>query len=168
MMNNLKPLLAEELVWLAYHKGEPICIFIMIPDLNQIFKDFDGKWGLVQKIKTWWRLKYPTSGKCYGIIFGIVPEPHGVGIPQAISIKAKEKLKNHIWDHMEMVWIGDFNPGMIRLAESSNARKFKPYHTLRYLFDREAPYERHPLIEETEESKKNRARVKSDQSEREE
>jgi hypothetical protein len=45
-----------------------------------------------------------------------------------------------------MNWIGDFNPRMLAVIRSIGARIYKTHVTYRYLFDRERPFERSPII----------------------
>src|SRR5690606_17291422 len=46
--NEMKPIIDEDLIWFAYYKQEPIAMWINIPDLNEYFKHFNGKFGLLQ------------------------------------------------------------------------------------------------------------------------
>lgn len=147
IMRKLKPILAPELAIFGYYKDEPIGFFIMIPDMNQVFKDFNGKFGLWQKLKTLYRIKMRKITKCYGIVFGIVKEHQGKGVDGGLINHARSVLQpmNH-WNHMEMIWIGDFNPKMLNVGYGIGGRDYKIYHTLRYLFDRSKPFKRHPII----------------------
>lgn len=149
IMKKLKPILAEELAIFGYYKDEPIAFFIMIPDMNQVFKDFNGKFGLIEKLRTLWRIKMRKITKCYGIVFGIVKEHQGKGVDGGLINHAREVLQpmNH-WNHMEMIWIGDFNPKMLNVGYGIGGRDYKIYHTLRYLFDRTKPFKRLPIIGE--------------------
>lgn len=154
LFKSLKPILAPELAWFGYYKNEPIAFFIMIPDMNQVFKDFNGKFGLIQKIKTFFRIKRKISSKCYGIVFGVVPSQQGKGVDGGVIHAASTKIHPQgFWDHMEMVWIGDFNVKMLKVATDVGGEIYKTYHTMRYLFDRNKPYKRLPLMTETEEPK---------------
>lgn len=149
LMTKLKPILAEELAIFGYYKDEPIAFFIMIPDMNQVFKDFNGKFGWIQKLKALWRIKTRKITKCYGIVFGIVKAYQGKGVDSGLINHAAVVIQplNH-WNHMEMIWIGDFNPKMLNVAYGIGGIDYKIYHTLRYLFDRSKPFKRHPIIGE--------------------
>ena len=48
---------------------------------------------------------------------------------------------------IEMNWIGDFNPKMMRVCEQLISKIYKTHHTYRFLFDREKPFERHPIFD---------------------
>lgn len=155
LFKSLKPILAEELAWFGYYKDDPIAFFIMIPDMNQVFKDFNGKFGLIQKIKTFFRIKRRVSDKCYGIVFGVVPDHQGKGVDGGIIHAASLKIHPiNFWNHMEMVWIGDFNVKMLKVAQDVGGEIYKTYHTMRYLFDRTKPYKRLPLMTEKEAEEK--------------
>jgi hypothetical protein len=46
-----------------------------------------------------------------------------------------------------MNWIGDFNPKMIHLVESTGAKVVKTHITYRLIFDKEKPFFRAKVIE---------------------
>ncbi|HHG86309.1 MAG TPA: hypothetical protein ENJ82_16280 [Bacteroidetes bacterium] len=148
IMRQLRPILAPELAIFGYYKDEPIGFFISIPDMNQIFKDFKGKFGLIQKLRAWFRLRRRATKKCYGIVFGVVRQQQGQGVDGGLITAAAHSIhpQGH-WDHLEMTWIGDFNPKMMRIAKDTGGEIYKTYHTMRYLFDRTIPFERLPLME---------------------
>ena len=148
LMKTLKPILAEELAWFGYYKDEPIGFFIMIPDMNQVFKDFNGKLGLIQKLKTWYRLKFRKINSCFGIVFGVVPEHQSKGVDAGLIYAAGEVVhqQGH-WRDMEMIWIGDFNPKMLNVGRGIGGKDHKLYLTMRYLFDRDKPYERLKIMD---------------------
>ena len=46
----------EEIKWAeGYHKDDPVGFFISIPEMNQIFKYVNGKFGIFGKIKTFYQ-----------------------------------------------------------------------------------------------------------------
>ena len=48
---------------------------------------------------------------------------------------------------LELVWIGDFNPLMMRMVETLVvAKPYRMYTTYRYLFDREKEFHRAPRM----------------------
>ena len=53
-LNNSKYLLEEEFVWFAYHEGEPIALFVMVPDFNQILAKLNGRISLLELPKVMW------------------------------------------------------------------------------------------------------------------
>ena len=49
LFNKMKPIMDERIIWFAYYKEEPIAMWINIPDLNEYFKHFNGKFGVDRK-----------------------------------------------------------------------------------------------------------------------
>lgn len=148
MMNMLKPIFDERLLYFAYYDNEPVGFFIMIPDLNRIIGDFDGKLGFWQMIKLWWRLKVRRKvDRVFGLIFGVTPEFQGKGVESGMIYAFEEQVKGLSYKSLELAWIGDFNPVMMRMVESFVcASKFKMHTTYRYLFDREKEFKRCPSL----------------------
>ena len=150
MFKKMKPVMDERIIWFAYHKEEPIAIFINIPDLNQWFKYLDGKFSLVQKLKFLWVKKFKTNKKFCGLVFGVVPEWQGKGIDAFIVVESAKLIQSPAIDYTEyeMQWIGDFNPKMINIAESlGETFRSRNLVTYRYLFDRTKEFVRHPILE---------------------
>ena len=94
LFKSMKPVMDEKIIWYAYHKDEPIAIFINLPDLNQWFKYLNGKFGLLHKLKFLWVKKNKPNKKFTGIVFGVVPEWQGKGIDNYIIVEASIKYVN--------------------------------------------------------------------------
>lgn len=124
----IKPAMPAKFAVFAYDSGEPIGLFVSILELNLLFKRFKGKLGIWQKIQ--FMLQRSIIRKAKGIVFGIVPSHHNMGIETGLIMKFHEGLKsmNRV-DSMELSWIGDFNPKMISMLQSLGAYKTKTHHT---------------------------------------
>ncbi|MFC4872638.1 hypothetical protein [Negadavirga shengliensis] len=148
MLNKMKPIIDPYLVYFGFHKGEPVSFFINIPEINQLFKYVNGKMDLWGKIKFLWHKTFNPPDKMLGLVFGVVPEFQGKGVESAMIIEYRDTIaeKKLAYKALEMNWIGDFNPKMMRVCEQLNATIYKTHHTYRYLFDREKPFERHPIF----------------------
>ncbi len=145
LLKQMKPIMDTRLVHFAYYKGEPIAFFIMMPDLYQIIRKFNGKLHQVNKLRLMFDLKIRhTCSRIIGRIFGIVPEHQGKGL-EAGLIKSFEKVAykpGFPYNDLQMNWIGDFNPSMMKVMEQIGARVYKTHVTFRYLFDRDKPFKR--------------------------
>ncbi|WP_128547254.1 hypothetical protein [Larkinella soli] len=148
LMLRMKPIMDEELMWFGYHREEPISFFIMLPELNQIFKHVNGKLNLIGKIKFLYHKLMKTNKKAFGVIFGIIPEYQGRGIESAIALAFTRVAwrPNYQYEDLELNWVGDFNPKMIRFAKMLGGTVRKEHVTYRYLFDRTKEFKRHPAI----------------------
>jgi hypothetical protein len=147
LFNKMKPVMDESLVWFAYYKGDPIGMWVNIPDLNQYFKYFNGRFGLLQKLWLLWLQKTKHSRKINGVAFGIVPKFQGLGI-DAFMIYSGTLLirKKGRYDVIEMGWAGDWNPRMVGIYKALGGTQSRRMVTYRYVFDKDRPFERHPVV----------------------
>lgn len=148
LFKKMKPIMDERMVWFAYYKEEPIAMFINIPDINQYFKHFDGKFGLLQKLHLLWM---KTTGQCKrltGLAFGVVPKYQALGIDSFMIYECALLVQGKGWYlQYEMGWAGDWNPKMINIYKSLGGVQSRHMVTYRTLFDPTRPFERHPEME---------------------
>ena len=145
LLNSIKPILDRRTFIYGYYKNEPVVFYIMVPDLNQIIYDFDGKLNLLNKAKLLYRLKIrKISTRLIGMIFGVVPEHQGKGVESAILLRFEKEIKEKGFPYtdLEMNWIGDFNPVMMKFVEQIGGKIHKTHVTFRYLFDRSKEFKR--------------------------
>lgn len=148
ILHSMKPVMDERAVWFVYYKERPIALFANLPDLNQWFKYLDGQFGALAKLRFLWLKATRPSTKLTGIIFGIVPDFQAMGIDSYLIVEAAKVIQHHTpYLEYEMQWIGDFNPKMLNVAASlAGSYRSRELITYRYLFDRLAPFERHPIL----------------------
>ena len=145
LLNQMKPIMDNRLVHIAYYKEEPIGFFIMMQDISQITKRFNGKLNLVYKLMLLYRLRYNKKvNRIIGRLFGVVPEHQGKGVEGGLVMNfARQAAKPGFqYTDLELNWIGDFNPTMMKVCEQIGSKIYKTHITYRYLFDRNAPFER--------------------------
>ncbi|HPH86260.1 MAG TPA: hypothetical protein PLC48_12405 [Ferruginibacter sp.] len=149
LFKKMKPVMDERIIWFAYYQDEPVAIFINLPDLNQWFKELDGKFGLLQKLRFLWLKQFRPNKKFNGLVFGVVPEWQGKGVDSyIIGESAKVIQSNQVpYSEYEMQWIGDFNPKMINIAEGlGEVFRTRNLTTYRFIFDRTKTFHRHPML----------------------
>lgn len=144
MIDKIKPILDERLMIYAYYKNSPIAFFIMHPEINQIIKHLHGKLNTLGKLKFWYLIKTGYCTKALGQIFGVVPEHRGKGVEGALIMKFAEITEDpkFRYKELEMNWIGDFNPIMMKMVEQIGATIVKTHTTYRFLFDRTKEFKR--------------------------
>jgi len=147
LFSKMKPVIDEKITWFVYYKGEPIGMWVNIPDLNQYFKHFNGKFGWLQKLHF---LYLKMTGACkrfVGVVYGIVPEWQGKGTDAYMIVECGKVVQPTMrYEKYEMQWIGDFNPKMVNLASNLEAHEVRRLTTYRYLFDRSIEFKRHPIL----------------------
>ncbi len=149
LIKDAKIVLEEDFIWYVYYKDEPIAFFMMIPDLNQILIHLkNGKLNLFNILKLLYLRKTKTMTRCRVLVMGVIPKFQGAGIESGIFWQLRNVMLKKPWfKEVELSWVGDFNPKMIKLFDSVGSKYAKTHETLRYLFDRSKPFERLPIIE---------------------
>lgn len=147
MFQQMKPVIDEKLIWFVYHDDEPIAFWINLPELNQVFKYFHGKFGLVEKLRLLWMRKKGLNDKFTGIVFGVIPEYQGKGIDYYMIFEGARVIQNTTqYKELELQWQGDFNPRILNISKNIGAKPSRILTTYRYLFDRTKEFKRHPLL----------------------
>jgi len=145
-------MIEEQFIWFAYHEEKPIALFVMIPDINQILIRLNGKLTFLNLLKLMWYKRKRVMTRTRSIIIGISPRYQRSGIESAIFWHLRPVMYSKPWyKEMELSWAGDFNPKIIALYESVGGKHMKTHYTMRYLFDRSAPFRRSPVISPKEE-----------------
>ena len=123
----------------------------MVPDINRLIGKYNGKFGLLNKLRFMWDLKVKKScDRIFGIIFAVTPEFQGKGVESGMIQHIYNTyfcVPNVKYKTVEFAWIGDFNPVMNRMIQNYvGAVRHKMHTTYRYLFDREKPFTRCPRL----------------------
>jgi len=146
VLNKAKAILDEEFIWLAYFNGEPIGIYLMFPDFNQILKHLNGRLDPVSIVKFFYLKSRKTMTRARGVLMGVIPKFQGLGIESAFILNLRKVFdrKPH-YTEIEFSWVGDFNPKMRKIFISVGSVPVKNYITYRYLFDRTREFKRYPV-----------------------
>ena len=150
LVKTMKPIIDEQLLWFAYTQtGEPVAFFIVIPDLNQIIKHLNGRlnwWGMIKFLLL--KMRGALTRAC-GVIFGVVPDHQGKGVESAIALRFRTAAREnpfYPYETMDMNWVGDFNPKMLRFVSQLGATNEKTYITYRLFFNPNQPFSRCPKV----------------------
>ena len=143
----MNPVIDEKTMWYVYYKNEPVAMWINLPDINQIFRKFNGRFTIIEKIRFAWMLRRRHIRKFIGLVFGVVPDHQGKGVDSFIIVEGASLIrKEHLYEDFEMQWIGDFNPKMVSIAENLGTYKSRILKTYRFLFDPNKEFKRHPML----------------------
>jgi len=149
IMGELKPILDEKIIWIAYYNNEPVGFYFNIPEVNQVFKYVKGTMNFWGKCTFGWHQLLKTNKKMLGMIFGIVPEHQGKGLDGALIMACADMVQNHHkrYTTLEISGIGDFNRKMILVVKQVGGEVKKIHTTYRYQIDRSKPFERMKTIQ---------------------
>lgn len=148
LLKSLKPIIDPRLMHFAYYKGEPVGFFLMMIDLNQIYKGLNGNDKGFNALRVFWRVKIARiCDRAISLVFGIVPEHRKKGLESGLvcSLEAQAIKRKFKYKELQINWIGDFNPPMLKIVEHAGAEHYKTHVTYRYLFDRNKPFTRAKL-----------------------
>lgn len=136
MIDELKPILVPEGVWLAFVNGEPASFVLAIPDVNQAFRFLNGKWNLFSKLKFLWHRK--DINRIRAIAFGTVKQYRRMGIEAAIFARGLQRIKENLPQYREVIgaWTGEENWLMQRSIEGAGGFVYQKHRTYQLLFDK--------------------------------
>ena len=148
IMKSLKPIYDPKIIVFVFYKDKPIAFYVNIPELNEIFKHVNGNLNWLGKLKFLFHKFLKTPKTMVGIVFGVDRAFHSKGVEGAMIKWSELNIANKTqYEQTVLTWVGDFNPKMLKVCENLGAEIYRTYHTYRYLFDREKPFERCPIIE---------------------
>ncbi len=146
VLKKARAIVDEEFIWIAYFEGKPIAIYLMFPDVNQIFKHLNGKMHLLNMIRFLWLKKRKTMTRAKGLLMGVIPKYQNHGIESAFILHVRRAFeKKPHYTEVEFSWVADFNPRMRKIFISVGSVPVKNYITCRYLFDRNKEFKRYPI-----------------------
>ncbi len=90
MFKKMKPVMDEDILYFAYHKGTAIAMFINLPDINQYFKHLNGKFGLLQKLEFVWRQKFRPRKNLWGWYLGWCPNGRAKALTPILSVNVQK------------------------------------------------------------------------------
>jgi len=143
-LNKAKAVIDEELVWFAYYNDKPIAFFILYPDLNQILKHLNGKLHFWNKIRFLYYKMSHKMTRMRAVAGGVNPLYQNSGVESAIFYQLYQVFKKKPWySELELSWVGDFNPKMIKIYEALDAHRAKMHITYRYMINEKLIFRRY-------------------------
>ncbi len=128
---DLKMLVDEDLIAIAAVDGEPAAFMIILPNINEIIRDLNGRLLPFGWLKLLWRLKvkYPKTARIP--LMGVRYRYHDsmLGAALAFSMFAalhQPAIKRGIKE-VELSWILEDNKGMRNIIEAMGGRAYKTY-----------------------------------------
>ncbi len=146
-LEKIKPFMDERFILFAYVNNEPAAFIVIVPDINQIIKHLNGKMNFMSKLKFVYHKWRGTMNRLRVIIMGVKPKYQKLGLESALIMCAHDAvapLKHY--KEVELSWVGDFNPKMRSLHDSTGSVMGKKHITYRCLFDPNAEFKRYSEI----------------------
>lgn len=134
----LRPALVKRTIFFVYFEEEPIAFFIAVPDIHQIIKKFKGTYNLFDRLRLWFAVNVFNTIHCLsGLIYGIVPEYQDKDLEAVLFFFLKEQVKQNGLKYRELKLsrVGDFAPGMKKVAQQLDGKIYRQYVTYQLMFD---------------------------------
>ena len=120
--NKIKPIYEQKFIWFAYVDGNPAGFVFCLPDVNQIFKHFNGKLNLWNKVRFLILKQRKVINRIRVIALGTVPEYQNMGLESVMTAKCFERaLEAGHYTDGELSWVGDFNDKMLAIHKGLGA-----------------------------------------------
>jgi len=128
---DLKMLAHEELVKIAEIEGKPAAFMVLLPNVNEVIRDLNGRLLPFGWLKMLWRLKvkYPKSARIP--LMGVRCQYHdslmGAALAFGVIAAAQQPVLKLGIKEVELSWILEDNMGMRNIIESLGGRVYKTY-----------------------------------------
>ncbi|MBC7553645.1 MAG: GNAT family N-acetyltransferase [Taibaiella sp.] len=147
-------LFVKKMIPFVFVKGEPAGFLICTPDLNQIFKQFNGHINPLQLLQFMWRSRndfawYRKNGiltRGHAIAIGIKPKFQQSGLETGMIMSSLDDVRKLGFKSIELRWAGDFNAKINRLHSAVGAVQARKHITYRLLFDENIEFKRYKPI----------------------
>ena len=128
----LKPIIFEDLVYVAEYDGEPVAFMITIPDINELLADLDGKLFPFGWARLLWRLRKPRVKRMRVPLMGVAKRLQGSRLAGQLAFMMIEKSRAYSVgkygaSHGEFGWVLEDNQGMMSIAQLPGADINKVY-----------------------------------------
>jgi hypothetical protein len=128
----LKPIIFEDLVYIAEVDGEPRAFMITIPDINELIRDLDGLLFPLGWAKLLWRLRKPRVTRVRVPLMGVAKSLQGSRMAGQLAFMLIERCRKNSIEHFgathgEIGWVLEDNGGMLSIAELPGAQRNKVY-----------------------------------------
>jgi hypothetical protein len=124
-------LFPKDYVQIAELDGEPVAFIVLLPNINEVIRDLNGRLLPLGWLKVLWRLKirHPTTGRValMGVRKRLQHTPLGPALAYKVIRAVEEPAVRRGIRTVELSWILEDNTAMRRILETLDARITKRY-----------------------------------------
>lgn len=124
-IKQLRWIVDPKLFLVAEVNGEPIGFRWSLPDYNQLFKDFNGKFGALEILKVLLKRRHISRGRF--IIMGIKKKYRGMGIGTYLNYYTIKEMQKRKYTSAEYGWIDETNIASCKAGEKICGELYKIY-----------------------------------------
>jgi len=122
---------SPNLIRIAEIEGKPVGFIVLLPNLNEIIKDMDGRLFPLNWMKLLWRIRFHhfTSGRI--LLMGVLKKHTNSLLGAAISLALIRDVMKEVlgtsMTNIELSWILEDNLAMRNIIEGLGAKAYKTY-----------------------------------------
>jgi hypothetical protein len=128
---DLKMLVAEDLIAIASVDGEPAAFMVVLPNINEIIRDLNGRLLPFGWLKLLWglKVKYPQTARIplMGVRCRFHDSMLGAALAFSVIVALQPPAIKHGIKELELSWILEDNKGMRNIIETISGRVYKTY-----------------------------------------
>ena len=128
---NLKLLVPEEYISIAYYQDQPAAMAVSLPNINEAIADLNGRILPFGWAKLLWRLKVAGVKSARMPLMGVAKQFQGTPLGAALGIAAIDAVRAYHaangTEEAELSWILEDNTGIKGIIEGLNAKPYKRY-----------------------------------------
>ncbi|MGD8832130.1 MAG: N-acetyltransferase [Pseudomonadales bacterium] len=129
--NELMYVVPKDLAVIAEHEGQPVGFIVMVPNINEIITDLDGKLLPFGWAKLLWRLKVRFPQTARVPLMGVRKAYHHLPLGPSLAIALIENVRKAGYNRgarmIETSWILEDNDGMRKIMEHIGGEVSKRY-----------------------------------------
>jgi hypothetical protein len=131
MARELRPIIEPYNIIFCELDGEPVAFGLVLPNVMQAIRDFDGKLLPFNWAKLLWRLKVKKLPEARMPLMGVRKKLHGKPIGAAFAYKIIDMVNSANMDHgvvaSELSWILETNKDMLTMLTDLGGEIYKTY-----------------------------------------
>ena len=131
MASELRPIIQKHNVVLCYYNDEPAAFGLVLPNMNRVIHDFNGRLLPFNWAKLLWRLKIKGPDQSRMPLMGVRKKLHKKPVGAAFAYKIIDMVNSANMDHgvthSELSWILDNNESMLNMLTEMGGKIYKTY-----------------------------------------
>lgn len=131
MAKELRPLIEKYNIIFCELDGEPVAFGLVLPNIMEAIRDFDGKLLPFNWAKLLWRLKVKKLSQARMPLMGVRKKLHGKPIGAAFAYKIIDMVNSANMDNgvtsSELSWILEINKDMLTMLTDMGGEIYKTY-----------------------------------------
>ena len=131
MAKELRPIIEPYNIIFCEYDGEPVAFGLVLPNVMQAIRDFDGKLLPFNWAKLLWRLKVKKLPEARMPLMGVRKKLHGKPLGAAFAYKIIDMVNSANMDHgvvaSELSWILETNTDMLTMLTDMGGEIYKTY-----------------------------------------